>query len=670
MRTGITFLLLLSILSPFAQVQDLKFTRLTEEDGLPSSHVYCFLEDDQGFMWIGTSSGLCRYDGYEIVPFTQDQGYNISHDNINALIQDSDGIIWIGTNAGGVNTFDPTTGKFNSYTYDPQNPTSIPGDRVRSLVEGEDDIIWIGFDNDIGLAKFNKKTGESINYDPFVNIPSKGVKAIRSMLIDVGDSNLLWLGTTRGLISFDIANEEFEYKIHPLEAINRHGLFALAQINESQLLGGFFHVGTDVYNINEERWDESYQDPSVPIRVYDLARKSSNEYWIAARKRGVATIDLTGNTLDYLPASLNNYETAFPGFTYTVYSNDEMIWAGSKHGVSFASLKPLRFSFDSLRFASDEFGVVTDFSGRYDKIYITGIDGGLWEVDKETGKKIAYRISSGAPELPYHIFEQKDRLVIINAGNELILFDKKSKQFEGADVGKKIDPYNYYDQIVEWNSEFALVPTRQAGTFKMNLKSLELTPLFEVGRNSDLLHHDVIVDDTGLIWMATKENVTIYDPQYDSIGFYAPSSLLSKKDKHVHVLEKLNGVIWIGTSNGLVRYKDGEERLFNTLNSDLASGFIRDITVDARQNLWVATLKGISKIDPISFEIRNFDKTDGVLSEGGLVAIDNSIFVGSYGGYTQLSIDSLFINVEAPTVRFAEFNVLNGDGNLPNSVSI
>ncbi|HCN53895.1 MAG TPA: hypothetical protein DIS88_08945 [Prevotella sp.] len=45
--------------------------RISAQDGLLSSDVYCILQDDDGFIWIGTRGGLCRFDGYNFYHFTQ-----------------------------------------------------------------------------------------------------------------------------------------------------------------------------------------------------------------------------------------------------------------------------------------------------------------------------------------------------------------------------------------------------------------------------------------------------------------------------------------------------------------------------------------------------------------------------------------------------------------------
>ena len=44
--------------------QDLRFDRLSLEEGLSQSTVYAIVQDRRGFMWFGTEDGLNRYDGY------------------------------------------------------------------------------------------------------------------------------------------------------------------------------------------------------------------------------------------------------------------------------------------------------------------------------------------------------------------------------------------------------------------------------------------------------------------------------------------------------------------------------------------------------------------------------------------------------------------------------
>ena len=55
-----------------AGAQPLRFERLTIEQGLSQSTANSVVEDDLGFLWIGTQDGLNRYDGYGFKTYRHD----------------------------------------------------------------------------------------------------------------------------------------------------------------------------------------------------------------------------------------------------------------------------------------------------------------------------------------------------------------------------------------------------------------------------------------------------------------------------------------------------------------------------------------------------------------------------------------------------------------------
>ena len=60
----IVFLFIFLQISSQAQLNNLKFEKLTIEDGLSQNSSFCILQDHKGLMWFGTEDGLNRYDGY------------------------------------------------------------------------------------------------------------------------------------------------------------------------------------------------------------------------------------------------------------------------------------------------------------------------------------------------------------------------------------------------------------------------------------------------------------------------------------------------------------------------------------------------------------------------------------------------------------------------------
>jgi ligand-binding sensor domain-containing protein len=95
-----------------AQSPPLRFTHFTVKEGLPQSYGNCLFQDHHGFIWIGTNSGVCRYDGFGFTSFRNYMGdsTSLSSSQINDLNEDKNGNIWVGTRKG-VNLLNPYTGK-------------------------------------------------------------------------------------------------------------------------------------------------------------------------------------------------------------------------------------------------------------------------------------------------------------------------------------------------------------------------------------------------------------------------------------------------------------------------------------------------------------------------------------------------------------------------------
>lgn len=77
------------------------YKQISLKDGLPST-VRCILTDEQGFVWIGTRSGLGRYDGHELKKYVHqaDDPHSIPHNLIHQMVEDKQNNIWILTNKG------------------------------------------------------------------------------------------------------------------------------------------------------------------------------------------------------------------------------------------------------------------------------------------------------------------------------------------------------------------------------------------------------------------------------------------------------------------------------------------------------------------------------------------------------------------------------------------
>src|SRR5215213_2733558 len=95
--------LLLSI-SAAAYADQLPIKTYTSEDGLARDQVNCIYQDSLGFIWVCTTEGLSRFDGYGFVNYGMAQG--LPHDYISDILETRDGIYLIAT-AKGLAVFKP-----------------------------------------------------------------------------------------------------------------------------------------------------------------------------------------------------------------------------------------------------------------------------------------------------------------------------------------------------------------------------------------------------------------------------------------------------------------------------------------------------------------------------------------------------------------------------------
>ena len=99
----------------------MKFVKYSTGMGLSSNNQRCIVQDNQGFIWIGTGEGLNRFDGRSFKVYRSNPKSNTSLKSniITCLLCNSDGQLWIGTYGGGLSRYDKEKDNFITYTSDP-----------------------------------------------------------------------------------------------------------------------------------------------------------------------------------------------------------------------------------------------------------------------------------------------------------------------------------------------------------------------------------------------------------------------------------------------------------------------------------------------------------------------------------------------------------------------
>jgi ligand-binding sensor domain-containing protein/signal transduction histidine kinase len=153
-------------------------------DGLPEQTVQAFAQTPDGYLWIGTTGGLVRFDGANFTVFDRRNTPALHENSVFCLMVSRDGSLWIGTEGGGLLRY--SDGVFRSWTA----REGLSNDFVRTVLEDARGTIWAGTDN--GLLRLDGQ--RFVRVDGSAEIPPLAVHALyqdRAGRIWVGGSRLL-----------------------------------------------------------------------------------------------------------------------------------------------------------------------------------------------------------------------------------------------------------------------------------------------------------------------------------------------------------------------------------------------------------------------------------------------------------------------------------------------
>ncbi|MBE0647002.1 MAG: hypothetical protein IH596_04375 [Bacteroidales bacterium] len=157
-----------------------------------------------GTVWAGTDAGIYLIGPEGVSTISKEDG--LTDGRIYCFLEDSDGRMWIGTQDGGINLFE--NGKISSIT----TRDGLSDNLILCFYEDSEGFMWVGTGHD-GLNRIDQKSGKVNQVNAAIGYP----RTISYITEDL--SGHLWIGTTDGIISFQRAdvNEFIEGKRGPVE---------------------------------------------------------------------------------------------------------------------------------------------------------------------------------------------------------------------------------------------------------------------------------------------------------------------------------------------------------------------------------------------------------------------------------------------------------------------
>lgn len=167
--------------------------------------IRAIVEDTTGSLWVGSQNGLIKLieDSQQLRQITKGKpSLSISNNTVTAIVVNAQNNLWIGTKGGGLNFYDQNANRFKQYTFDSNVKNSLSDNDVYSLFIDSKDLLWVGTPS--GLNRYNPETDDFTLYNEKNGLPNNVIYRIEE-----DNRGALWLSTNKGLSRFDSSQASF-----------------------------------------------------------------------------------------------------------------------------------------------------------------------------------------------------------------------------------------------------------------------------------------------------------------------------------------------------------------------------------------------------------------------------------------------------------------------------
>jgi len=566
----------------YSGAQTYFFEKYGVEEGLSSSKVYTVLQDRNDWIWLGTESGVSRFDGSKFENFTSADG--MAGGGVYSIEEDSLGRIWFGHLNGGLSMY--TGINFEKMRFD---SISIAGD-ITSIKQIKK-YIWITtFSNGAVRIPFPAPGDTLLKGKQYSG--SAGLSdQISSSYID-RDGTYYCVDPNLGIKKYNPEKDQFE--IFSLPGLPKY--FAVITLFEDSK--GDFWFGT--HNGGLYR----YSSADDTMRVYD-------------HRDGLSKNHVSYITEDYR----GNIWVGTYGGGLTVFSGDKMKIFDKSNGLEALTIHWLLEDKEKNIIIADHFTGISIYKGNHFVTYIDEKilpDKGVWAVEEdELGR---YWFGTNAGISVYNPVKKTGEQVQIfndskNAiGNEIrfIKSDRKGKIW----IGTNGNGLSYYDL--------------KSGRF-----------VYDSWLNSRLDPFGIIkaleIDQRNQVWIGNQDRLVVWNGIKEET--YTQSSGLAGNTITALFCDKKNN-IWIGSENrsGLTKY-DASAGKFNIIN--IGEGYVPlTITQTPDGKIWIGTVSGLLAIENDSV-IFNLNEKTGLLSNNVKLLQpegDHFLYIGTNYGLNRYNL--------------------------------
>ncbi len=613
---------------------------------LPSNEIQDIHQDREGFLWIATTNGLARYDGYRLLNFRSDyKNPNLLASNSLTNIDDNGQFVWIAS-WGGINLYDKHTCHFTPFPDE-----KLKNQPVSYVAFDKNGNAWIASNGKIFLSDSTAHVKAEYN---LTSPTGNNQGGIQSIYID--NDNKIWVITRYGLFGYNAQESVFEhYPCNPLGT----SAYVMFQDKSGNYWLGTWDLGLWAFypdRNGEDRFERCHTidfcKDLTSSTIYDIEQDDTFGYLWVLSHGGLYVLKQT-DSISIEMVDIHNLVDTHMMYTRICKDREGNLWLGS-YDTGYTILfnnpnvdnypllqlkKELGWDANILNLAIDQNDIIWFEQDRhglclYDLSRDLYVDSGIGEVNVIQKSRHKPGVWVNSRYKPYIMrLTQKS----LNVRIEESIFIKEGgvrDLVEDKDGNLWISVYYGNLQIKCPNSQSLVLSNEKTPPILLLTK-----------------------DTNGQVWGMSNENhfyLLKCDGQCISNEWKGSAPPLAEKESTNSFCIDKDGCIWLSTSLGRILKSDKELKEFDTvpLDEKIQNCTILGVLSD-NQNVWIITNKNVIKYSINSNSTHNYSTTEDNVSvklfRNKAACSDNQggLYVGGHQGFIHIHETA-----EAPKMDF------------------
>jgi signal transduction histidine kinase/ligand-binding sensor domain-containing protein len=561
-------------LDPKLRLTQYRHTAWRVQDGFFTAAPNAIAQTTDGYIWIGTSAGLVKYDGVRFVPWLAPGETAPFSAAIYALLGASDGTLWIGTSTGLLSWKDHTL-------------TQHVRGRINAIIEDRKHRIWVARsrppDTAGGLCQAAGENPRCIGGDDQLRLPY----AV-TLSEDAGGN--LWVGTSGQLLRWraDSHQSYFREQLARFEALQ--SVSSVIAAGDGSVWAAIPRAGLGVFRIRDGVPQPATFPGASTETVSALFVDRDRSIWMGTTNDGIYRV--SGARLDHFRGEAGLSSNAVTSFFEDREGN---LWVATSRGLD-------RFGETRVVSISTAEGLAADLASSV----LAADDGRVWIGNRGT-LSVIHHDQVTSIRIPGQnttsLWQDEASRLWVGIDNELAVYERgKFQKVTGLDGGTLIGAAIAITEDTDRNIWVSVVGARRRVLRIRDLKVQEEFPADQIP-----FPRVLAADPGGGIWLGLLDG---------QLAHYRTGKLetfpLQQGETQVWgLMVDADGSVWASSGRGLARLKNRTVTTLTTKNGlpcDSIASAIRDLNA----TLWLYTKCGLIAIEDAELE-RWYERADRVI---------------------------------------------------------